>query len=173
MHCERKRQSSQTTHTVPAPSTAAVGSGPLRRPAASVWVWICAIATGTDQLVPPLVELNADMKLVSIGTTTVHCSATDNAGNSSGASFTVHVNSAAEQLGILLTAVEKVGPGTALANDVKQVQGYVAAHDKSHACAGLTGFIDLVASQKGKKLTVAQATSFTAQANSIRATLGC
>jgi hypothetical protein len=53
------------------------------------------------------------------------------------------------------------------------VRGYVAAHDKADACAGLSSFIGLVASQKGKKVTVAQATSFTTQANSIRATLGC
>ena len=117
--------------------------------------------------------LPATGSLFPIGTTTVHCTATDNAGNSSTASFTVHVNSAAEQLVSLLTAVNGAGPGSALTSKLQEVQGYVAAHDKGHACTGLSSFIDLVASQKGKKVTVAQATSFTTQANSIRAALGC
>ena len=106
--------------------------------------------------------------LFPIGTTTVHCTATDNAGNSSTASFTVHVNSAAEQLISLLTAVNGAGPGSALASKIQEVQGYVAAHDKGHACTGLSSFVDLVASQKGKKVTAAQAGSFTTQANSIQ-----
>src|SRR4051794_37701345 len=45
-------------------------SGPLRIPPASKWLWIDATVTGADQLAPPLVELNAEMPLVSIGTTT-------------------------------------------------------------------------------------------------------
>jgi HYR domain len=118
-------------------------------------------------------RFRASGSLFPIGTTTVHCTASDNAGNTSAASFTVHVNSAAEQLNLLITAVNGVAPGSALTSKLTQVKGYLAKNDKADACTGLSSFIGLVASQKGKKLTVAQANSFTAQANSIRATLGC
>ena len=108
-----------------------------------------------------------------IGLTTVTCTATDNAGNAAPKSFTVQVNGAAAQLSALFTAVTKVAPGSAMANKIKQVQGYVAINNKTSACSGLTDFISLVKAQSGKKLTAAQATSLITQANNIRATLGC
>jgi hypothetical protein len=77
------------------------------------------------------------------------------------------------QLAALLTAVTGVGPGTSLADKVKQIQGYVAANDKANACGTLNAFINEVKAQKGKKLTNAQAADFTAQANAIRINLGC
>src|SRR5271165_232516 len=76
----RKRQSSHTTQTVPAPSTAADGKGPLRIPPASLWTCMFEIVPGALQLSPPLLETKADMRVVkpvptptsvSIGTTTV------------------------------------------------------------------------------------------------------
>ncbi len=103
----------------------------------------------------------------------MHCTASDNAGNTSTGSFTVHVSSASEQLGVLLAAVNGVSPGSALTSKLTQVQGYIAKNDKANACSGLSSFLGLVASQQGKKLTVAQANSFTTQASSIRLTLGC
>jgi hypothetical protein len=54
-----------------------------------------------------------------------------------------------------------------------QIQGYGAAHDKKDACNALAAFINQVKAQKGKQPTVAQAASFTAQAVSIEAALGC
>jgi HYR domain len=109
-----------------------------------------------------------------IGQTTVTCNATDKAGNSAASqSFTVQVNGAAAQLSALLAAVTNVAPGSSMADKLKQIQGYIAINDKASACSGLTNFISLVKAQSGKKLTAAQATSFIAQANNIRATLGC
>ena len=70
-HSERNRQSSHTVQTVPAPSTAADGNGPLRIPPASAWNCTFEIITGAVQLNPPFLELKADMALVSMGTTTV------------------------------------------------------------------------------------------------------
>jgi hypothetical protein len=115
----------------------------------------------------------ASGSLFPIGTTTVNCTATDNVGNSSSGSFTVHIRSASEQVSVLLTAVDGVGPGSALTNKLTKVRGYIATNNKAQACNGLSGFLGLVAAQKGKTLTVAQADSFTAQANGIRATLDC
>src|ERR1700704_2106197 len=71
-HAERNRQSSHTTQTVPAPSTAADGNGPLRIPPASEWNCTLETVSGAVQLVPPSLELKADIPApVSIGTTTV------------------------------------------------------------------------------------------------------
>ena len=86
-------------------------------------------------------------------------------------SFTVQ--SASGQLATLLTQVTGVGPGTSLAAKVTQIQGYVAANDKAHACSTLNAFINEVSAQTGKKVTAAQAASFIAQAQTIAATLGC
>ena len=79
----------------------------------------------------------------------------------------------AELLATLLNDVTGVGPGTSLADKVKQVQAYVAADDKPAACSTLNDFINLVTAQTGKKVTAAQAASFIAQATAIKSTLGC
>jgi hypothetical protein len=86
--------------------------------------------------------------------------------------FTVEPD-AAHQLQTLLSAVTGVAPGSSLAAKVKQIQAYLAANDKSDACALLGAFINQVNGQNGKQLTTAQTASFTAQALSIEATLGC
>jgi hypothetical protein len=80
---------------------------------------------------------------------------------------------AAHQLQTLLAAVTGVPPGASLAAKVRQIQAFVAANDNADACALLAAFINQVTAQRGKQLTVAQANSFTAQAQSIEATLGC
>src|SRR5579864_2186196 len=67
----RNLQSSQTTHTVPAPSTPADGNGPLRIPPASAWNCTFEMVTAAVQVTPPSVELKADIAFVSSGTTTV------------------------------------------------------------------------------------------------------
>ena len=111
--------------------------------------------------------------LFAISTTTVHCTATDVAGNTTHGSFTVHVKSAAEQLVDLGTAVTGVGPGTNLADKVTSIKGYVATNNKTDACGTLRAFINQVKALTGKKITTAQAASFISLAQSIEATLGC
>jgi FIMAH domain-containing protein len=78
-----------------------------------------------------------------------------------------------ELLSALLTAVTGVGPGKSLANKVKQIQAYLAANDTASACNLLNDFISEVNAQKGKKLTKALADSLIAQADAIKARLGC
>src|SRR5262245_53587331 len=73
-HPRRKRQSDQATKTRPAPSISALGSGPERKPAASVCSRIVAMRTTLVHDAPPFVETKAstvDSKASSIGTTTV------------------------------------------------------------------------------------------------------
>jgi len=81
----RKRQSCQTTQTVPAPSTAAEGSGlPANACGVSVALNI-RHAHRRDQVTPPFVELKSGHPKASIGTTTVrslHQRLSPNAGRS-------------------------------------------------------------------------------------------
>src|SRR3981189_542419 len=57
----RKRQSCQTTYTFPALSISADGSGPVRRPPATVCLLTALIVTAEPPVDPPLVERNARM----------------------------------------------------------------------------------------------------------------
>jgi hypothetical protein len=123
---------------------------------------------------PALVCTPASGEVFPIGTTTVICRATDDAGNSAIWVFTVKVLSAAEQIDLLLTDATGIGTGTSLADKVKQIQKAMAAGRTRNACTGLTEFLNLVNSQAAKgKLTGAQAASLTAQADRIKATLTC
>jgi hypothetical protein len=78
-----------------------------------------------------------------------------------------------QQVSDLLAEVTGVGPGAGLADKMKQIQAYITANDKTNACGTLNDFIKLVEAQAGKKLTLTQAASFTAQANAIKTTLDC
>jgi len=78
-----------------------------------------------------------------------------------------------ESLQALLANVTGVGPGQSLANKVMLVQTYYAVPDLAAACATLTGFLNEVAAQDGKKLTPTQAASFTAEAAAIMELMGC
>jgi hypothetical protein len=84
------------------------------------------------------------------------------------------VLSAAEQLDALRTAATGVGAGTSLADKLKEIQKAVADGRTKSDCTGLNEFLTMVANQaKANKLTSAQAASFTAQANRLKAVLSC
>jgi hypothetical protein len=83
------------------------------------------------------------------------------------------ISSPADLLADLLVAVTGKGPGTSLAEKVARIQSYVAANDTTDACATLNAFINEVKAQAGKQITASEAASFTTQANTIRAVLGC
>ena len=109
-----------------------------------------------------------------VGTTTVSCEATDEAGNSATGEFTVKVLGAAGQLDLLLIDATGVGTGTSLADKVKEIQKAVDGGRTRNACTGLAQFLDMVNKQAAKgKVTSARAASLTAQANTIKATLSC
>lgn len=109
----------------------------------------------------------------AIGSTTVHCSATDQHGNPASGSFTVTVKGAVAQLSDLQAAVQGVGPGTSLANKVQDALAAVQHGRTAGACATLQGFLNEVRAQTGKKLSVGEAQALTADAQQIRAVLGC
>lgn len=91
----------------------------------------------------------------------------------SSASASVPVLGASAQLGQLHAAVTDVGPGASLARKVAVLEAAVADGDTAGACRGIGAFLNEVDAQTGKKLSVAQAASFTSQAEQIEAALGC
>ena len=69
-----------------------------------------------------------------IGITTVGCNATDDAGNTATASFTITVRGVAAQLTDLRATVESLGPGTSLADKVTAAQAAFAADRQARTC---------------------------------------
>jgi N-acetylneuraminic acid mutarotase len=113
-----------------------------------------------------------------IGTTTVNCSASDPAGNTTTGTFVVHVEGAAEQTSDLTSQVNSFnlssqGTQTSFDGQLQSVQADLAANNTAQACNDLTSFINHVNAQSGKKLTVAQANQLLAAATRIQAVLGC
>jgi hypothetical protein len=108
-----------------------------------------------------------------IATTTVTCSATDAAGNTGTATFTVLVRGAAAQLGDLITASTGVLPGTALADKARAALAYLEAGSTAGACTQLGQYLDLVRAQAGRKIPAATAAALIADATRIRAVLAC
>jgi hypothetical protein len=123
---------------------------------------------------PVVVCTPASGSVFPIGTRTVTCEATDDAGNSATKQFTVKVLSAVEQLDLLRIAATGVGTGTSLADKVKQIQNALDGDRTRNACTGLNEFLAMVDNQAAKgKLTSAQAASLTTQANNLKGTLSC
>ncbi len=113
----------------------------------------------------------------AIGTTTVNCSASDPAGNSTSGSFQVVVNGAATQVSSLITTVNSFHLSSslqnALDNKLQDVLTAIKAGQTATACSELTDFIGHVQSQSGKGLTMSQANQLIKAAKQIQAVLGC
>jgi hypothetical protein len=73
----------------------------------------------------------------------------------------------------LLDDVTGVGPGKSLANKVKLAQTYYAVPDRQATCAVLTGFVNEVRAQRGKKIAPNLADKLTADARVIMSRIGC
>lgn len=76
-------------------------------------------------------------------------------------------------LAALLKEVKGVGPGQSLANKVTAVQAYYAASDTQATCAMLTGFVDEVQAQDGKKINSTLDAKLIADAQAIETRIGC
>jgi hypothetical protein len=107
-----------------------------------------------------------------IGTTSVHCIALDYAGNTSTASFSIHVASATEQLTTLHGQVSGIGPGTSLADKITLAQNYLQAGNKTNACGALNAFINQVKSLS-KSISPTLAAQLNAEAKQAEAVIGC
>jgi hypothetical protein len=123
----------------------------------------------------------ASGSVFAIGETTVWCTATDASGNSSIGSFTVKVTGAKEQLGDLIQKVVNASQLSAAAKTllIGKLNQLLASFDPSNAterqavCLALQVFKAAVQLQAGKTITQAQAAEWIADANRIRAVLGC
>jgi hypothetical protein len=133
------------------------------------------VVTASDAIdpAPSLSCSPASGSLFAIGDTTVTCTATDNLGNGSVASFTVHVRSAAEQLANLQAAVAGIGPGSSLWDKVAAVEDAVASGKTALACEQLVAFRNQLSAQAGKQISVSTAEYFASDALRISAVLGC
>jgi hypothetical protein len=82
-------------------------------------------------------------------------------------------NDPAQELASLYDSVKGNGPGTSLGDKIAAAQSELAAGNTADACGILTDFINEVKAQTGKTVVSGLATAFVADAQSIRAALGC
>ena len=112
-----------------------------------------------------------------IGTTTVQCSASDPAGNSSTGSFQIVVKGAPDQITDLIALVKSFHLKPILQGTlVAELQGASTELGKNHpnaACSLLDLFSAEVQTATGHGITTAQATQLLAAAEQIEAVLGC
>ena len=113
----------------------------------------------------------------AIATTTVTCSATDAAGNTGSASFTVMVKSASTQLTDLQAKVQSLPLDPTPRKNLQSIlQNAQAAADKGNipaACDKLTSFVSQVQALSGKKVATPDADGLLVDARRIMAVLGC
>lgn len=113
-----------------------------------------------------------------IGTTTVTCAATDAAGNTAApASFQITVKSAQDQINDFQSTLTGLnlpeGTETSLEQKLAAALAALAAGERDAACGLLQALINQVNAQSGKKITAADAAVLIAEAERIRAVLGC
>lgn len=134
-------------------------------------------ATATDDSDPnPVVTCTPPSgSTFPIGTTTVTCTATDASGNSTAASFSVHVRSASEQLDDLLKQVVsgQAGPGGSVAAKLRAAFAALNAGSQTGACGALGSFVNELRAQSGKTIDSDLAQALTIAANRIRMVLEC
>jgi uncharacterized delta-60 repeat protein len=109
--------------------------------------------------------------LFPIGDTTVSCTATDAAGNSSQGSFTVHVKDSSEQVADLIALVDgyQLGKlGSSLQDKLVTVQRFLAAGKNQQSEENLAAFISQVKAQRGKGLTEDRADALVTAAQRIK-----
>jgi len=73
----------------------------------------------------------------------------------------------------LFTKVQGIGSGKSLANTVMFAQTYYAVPDTQSTCATLTGFVNEVKAQRGKKISPLTAAQLLATAQAIDVALNC
>jgi len=107
----------------------------------------------------------------------VSCSSACPTGNSRATLWVVPVKDDAQQQLAdtidLILSYNLTKLGTSLTDKLQNASNFVAAGQVSQACGTLTGFLHQVSAQKGKALTVDQATALAARVIRIRNDVGC
>ena len=137
------------------------------------------IVSGTVRTVPVLCS-PASGSTFPIGTTVVNCTATDAAGYTAIGSFQVLVLAAAAQVNNLVGMVQTFNPAQGVKSSLDaKLQNISSALNAAQTgtvrsvCGQLGAFINEVAAQSNKKLTVAQGNQLTTAALRIEAVIGC
>lgn len=106
-----------------------------------------------------------------VGSTTVSCSASDAAGNSSSKSFSVSVIGARDQLANLMEYVKSLGLPNGSANPlINQLKA--AYSEQGNECKKMSDFVEMV-SKKSSDIDPDDAAYMTAEANRIKGAFGC
>ena len=116
-----------------------------------------------------------------IGSSAVACTATDHVGNTDHGSFTVTVRGAKEQIDRLISEVVAASklPPAVKTQLLAQMRAALARFDpgkpaqRKAMCDALATFATAVRLLSGHGITAAQATQWIADANRIRAVIGC
>jgi hypothetical protein len=145
-------------------------------PSGATVTYPAPVVTDTGNPSPPAAVCTpASGSVFPIGTTTVHCSASDPdaAPPTVTTSFTITVLGAAAQLADLHQAVQHVGIGSTLAVIVAVAQHQLAAGHPRLACLTLTVFEIEVRMQTPWQIRPQTAAQLITDAKRIRAVLGC
>jgi hypothetical protein len=136
-----------------------------------------ASATDDRDPAPGVACTPASAAMFPIGTTTVTCTATDAAGNAGTGHFSVHVRGAGEQLAGLIdktnTFVDLAAARPALRAPLQLAGVAVSAGRQRAACLALGVYVGLVRLAPAGVLTAAERAELLADANRIRAVVGC
>jgi TolB protein len=145
-------------------------------PAGATVAYSATASDGVDPT-PTLSCLPASGSLFPIGTRTVNCTATDDAGNSASGSFTVTVHGAGAQITALSTKTAAFVDGAVLRNALRAIlrtaSDAVAAGRRPVACVALTAYIVAVRLAPASQLTASEKAELVADATRIRAVIGC
>lgn len=136
-------------------------------------------ATATDrvdrEIVPSCTPTSGST--FAVGDTTVTCSATDASGNTSTASFNVHVKGGDEQLADLRGYVGSLALEKNFADrlraQIADIRKHLAQGDTNAVCGGLADLVAEAEKESGKRLTPEQAERIVADSMRIRAVVGC
>ena len=163
------RDTTAPTLTPPSPITVDATS-----PAGAVVTYTAGAVDAVDPH-PAITGTPPSGSTFAIGTTTVILTATDAAGNTSSATFTVHVRGAAEQTKMLVALVDSYGLdklGTSLHDKLTSVSTLLAAGNMSDAADTLSAFDAQVNAQSDKALTTPQAAALVDAARRIQHVIG-
>lgn len=145
-------------------------------PAGALVSYVPPAATDPDDATPPSVRCSPPPGArFRIGPTAVTCTATDpdDSNSPQSSKFMVTVIGAPGQLAHLARVVKGVGPGTSLAVKVALARSHLASGNVAGACIALGTFISEVKAQSGRTIPPATARALIADAQRIRAVLGC
>jgi len=107
------------------------------------------------------------------GVTVVQCVATDQHGNATRGTFTVHVKGVVELLDELIQTTSAIGPGMSLQSKARNARAAAAAGKSGAACTMLSALLSELAAQSGKKLSLTHLTGLRTAVTNIRAALDC